>query len=43
MPLDFKLNGEPGTPAWCARENTKNLQRIADALEELVKEFSRHH
>lgn len=37
MPMKMRLNGEEGTPAWCARENTKSLQRIAAALEEIAE------
>lgn len=35
--MPIRMNGETGTPAWCARENTRNLERIANSLEVLAK------
>lgn len=34
--MPIRLNGEEGTPAWCARQNTKNFERIAIALERIA-------
>lgn len=36
MPIKMCLNGEEGTPAWCARKNTESLIRIADALDRIA-------
>lgn len=37
MPLSLKINGEPGTPAYFARKNCENLERIASSLEEIAQ------